>query len=132
LLFPGFLSASREGMSHAEIEDLLSIDDESLQDTYLYHLPPDPDNIRIPSSVLSLLVKDIKDYMVMQKSGGKKVVKWYHRQFTEVSIYNLVPLFIILFFVLLIVFLAKIAGYHREASCKDLNQENLILHIELR
>ena len=100
LLFPGFLSASREGLSHAEIEDLLSIDDESLQDTYLYHLPPDPDNIRIPSSVLSLLVKDIKDYMVMQKSGSKKVVKWYHRQFTEVSIYNFLPLFIILFFCL--------------------------------
>ncbi|CAG2202121.1 unnamed protein product [Mytilus edulis] len=81
----GFLSASQEGLSHTELEDLLSLDDETLQDTYLYHLPPDPDNIRIPPSVISLLMKDTKDYMAFQKSGGKKVVGWYHRQFIEVA-----------------------------------------------
>ena len=85
LFFLGFLSASREGLSHTELEDLLSLDDETLQDTYLYHLPPDPDNIRIPPSVISLLMKDTKDYMAFQKSGGKKVVGWYHRQFIEVK-----------------------------------------------
>ncbi|CAG2252657.1 unnamed protein product [Mytilus edulis] len=80
-----FLSASKEGLSHAELEDILSLDDETLQNIYLSHLPPDPDNIRIPSSLMSQLIKDTKEYMLPLKSGGKNVIKWYHRQFEEIS-----------------------------------------------
>lgn len=80
-----FLSASKEGLSRAELEDILSLDDETLQNIYLSHLPPDPDNIRIPSSLMSQLIKDTKEYMLPLKSGGKNVIKWYHRQFEEVS-----------------------------------------------
>ncbi|XP_052063156.1 NACHT domain- and WD repeat-containing protein 1-like [Mytilus californianus] len=81
----GFFSACKEGLSHAELEDLLSLDDETLQNIYLSHLPPDPDNIRIPSSVMSQLIKDTNEYMTTLKSGGKNVIRWYHRQFEETS-----------------------------------------------
>jgi hypothetical protein len=52
------------GLSDAEMEDLLSLEDDVLQDSYLYHLPPDPTNIRLPpllwvrlKSVIVLCVK---------------------------------------------------------------------------
>ena len=40
LYYVGYLTASKYGLDDGEIEDVLSLDDDVLQDTYLYHLPP--------------------------------------------------------------------------------------------
>ncbi|XP_060069536.1 uncharacterized protein LOC132549607 [Ylistrum balloti] len=81
----GYLSAARDGLSLSEIEDILSLDDEVLQDTFLYHLPPDPENVRFPSAVLTRALSNVLDYLVERRSGATSVLSWYHRQFTEVA-----------------------------------------------
>ncbi|XP_033756367.1 uncharacterized protein LOC117339097 [Pecten maximus] len=81
----GYLSAARDGLSLSELEDILSLDDEVLQDTFLYHLPPDPENIRFPSGVLTRALANVLDYLVERRSGMTNVLSWYHRQFTEVA-----------------------------------------------
>ncbi|XP_052773919.1 uncharacterized protein LOC128212477 [Mya arenaria] len=80
-----YLCAAREGLSEVELEDLLSLDDEVLQDTYIYHLPPDPDVIRLPPLLWKRIQYDITEYVVERQSGGKKVIGWYHRQFSEAA-----------------------------------------------
>ncbi|XP_052773777.1 uncharacterized protein LOC128212382 [Mya arenaria] len=81
----GYLCAAREGLSEMELEDLLSLDDEVLQDTYIYHLPPDPEVIRLPPLLWKRIQYDIAEYVVERQSGGKKVIGWYHRQFSETA-----------------------------------------------
>ncbi|OWF42885.1 NACHT and WD repeat domain-containing protein 1 [Mizuhopecten yessoensis] len=81
----GYLSAARDGLSLSELEDILSLDDEVLQDTFLYHLPPDPENIRFPSAVLTRALFSVLDYLVERRSGMTSVLSWYHRQFTEMA-----------------------------------------------
>ncbi|XP_053386344.1 NACHT domain- and WD repeat-containing protein 1-like isoform X2 [Mercenaria mercenaria] len=81
----GYLCAAKEGLTEAEMEDLLSLDDEVLQDTYIYHLPPDPEVIRLPPLLWKRVEYDISEYVVERQSGGKKVVTWYHRQFYEAT-----------------------------------------------
>ncbi|WAR21880.1 NWD1-like protein [Mya arenaria] len=78
----GYLCAAREGLSEMELEDLLSLDDE---DTYIYHLPPDPEVIRLPPLLWKRIQYDIAEYVVERQSGGKKVIGWYHRQFSETA-----------------------------------------------
>ncbi|KAK3095533.1 hypothetical protein FSP39_015737 [Pinctada imbricata] len=85
------LAACRMGISKSEVEDVLSLDDEALQDTYLYHLPPNPEKIRIPFSVLTLLIEDLKEYIVTQKAGHMKILSWYHRHFAEACIERYFP-----------------------------------------
>ncbi|KAH3789506.1 hypothetical protein DPMN_167800 [Dreissena polymorpha] len=56
-----------------------------LQDTYIYHLPPDPEVIRLPPLLWKRVQFDIREYVVERQSGGRKVIGWYHRQFSEVA-----------------------------------------------
>lgn len=56
-----------------------------LQDTYIYHLPPDPVSIRLPPLLWKRVQYDIQEYIVERQSGGKTVIGWYHRQFTEAA-----------------------------------------------
>lgn len=81
-----YLSASRDGLSVTELEDLLSLSDEVLQDTYIYHLPPNDKHIRIPPSIISQMMTDVKPYVIVRKVGPFKILSWFHRQFKEVSI----------------------------------------------
>lgn len=41
-----YLTAAKEGLTDMEMEDLLSLDDDVLQDVYVYHLPADSNIIR--------------------------------------------------------------------------------------
>ncbi|KAL4232251.1 hypothetical protein ACF0H5_009825 [Mactra antiquata] len=81
----GYMCAAREGLTSAEIEDMLSLDDEVLQDVYIYHLPPDPSIIRLPPLLWKRVEYDIQEYIVERQSGGKNVITWYHRQFNEAT-----------------------------------------------
>ena len=58
------------------MEDILSLDDEVLQDTYIFHLPPDPHVIRLPSSLLVRIKNEIAAYLSKQVTGelGRVVV----------------------------------------------------------
>jgi hypothetical protein len=51
------------------MEDLLSLDDEVLQDTYIYHLPPDPQVIRLPSSLWVQVKSQLSAYLAKQRAG---------------------------------------------------------------
>lgn len=56
-----------------------------LQDTYIYHLPPDPEVIRLPPLLWKRVRYEIEEYIVERQSGGKTVIGWYHRQFMEAA-----------------------------------------------
>ena len=85
VFYLAYLSAASHGLSDTEMEDLLSLDDEVLQDTYLYHLPPDSSVIRLPPLLWKRVSDDIREYIVQRKSGNWFVLTWYHRQFREVA-----------------------------------------------
>ena len=49
------------------MEDVLSCDDAVLQDTYLFHLPPNPDMIRLPPLLWSRIRFDLKEYLTTRQ-----------------------------------------------------------------
>lgn len=76
-----YISASRNGLTESELEDLLSLDDDVLNDVYQYWTPP----VRRLPPLLWLRVRaDLGDYLVERGSEGARVNFWYHRQFIEV------------------------------------------------
>ncbi|XP_014665918.1 PREDICTED: uncharacterized protein LOC106807919 [Priapulus caudatus] len=77
-----YITASRSGLSEAELEDLLSLDDEVLNDVYQYHLPP---MRRIPPSLWTRIHNDMADYLSAREADGTTVFAWYHRQFMEAA-----------------------------------------------
>ncbi|KAK7109838.1 hypothetical protein V1264_013816 [Littorina saxatilis] len=82
----GYFTLAKYGLTNGEIEDLLSLDDEVLQDSYIYHLPPDPHMIRIPTSLIVRVSDDLSTYITKQKSGERKISTWFHRQFKEAAL----------------------------------------------
>lgn len=79
----GYLTASKEGLTEAELEDVLSLDNEVLDDVYQYWDPPFEGVVRIPCLLWKRIHHHIDDYIVEQRADGKTVLKWYHRQFIE-------------------------------------------------
>lgn len=79
----GYFTASKSGLTEAELEDVLSLDDEVLDDVYQYWDPPMKRTVRIPSLVWKRIRYYIQDYIVEQQSDGMTVLAWYHRQFNE-------------------------------------------------
>ncbi|UJR21317.1 hypothetical protein I4U23_024408 [Adineta vaga] len=77
-----YITASRSGLSEAELEDLISLDETVLNDVYQYHLPPIR---RIPPLLWTRIRNDVPNYLVEREAEGVSVVSWYHRQFAEVS-----------------------------------------------
>ena len=77
-----YLTAGRNGLSDAEIEDLLSLDDEVLNDVYQYHIPPVR---RIPPLLWTRIKNDLPGYFGAQETDGVNTINWYHRQFLEVA-----------------------------------------------
>ncbi|CAH8514683.1 unnamed protein product [Schistosoma turkestanicum] len=77
-----YITASRRGMSEAEIVDLLSLDDEVLRDVFEHHLPP---QVRAPPFVWTRLRNALGSNLVEREADGIVVVFWYHRQFIEAA-----------------------------------------------
>ncbi|PVD30066.1 hypothetical protein C0Q70_09327 [Pomacea canaliculata] len=82
----GYLTLADHGLTDGEMEDILSLDDEVLQDTYIYHLPPDSDVIRLPPSLWIRIKNDIHEYLTFEQTRKVKFSKWYHRHFKEAAI----------------------------------------------
>ncbi|CAH8855817.1 unnamed protein product [Trichobilharzia szidati] len=77
-----YITASRRGMSEVEIVDLLSLDDEVLQDVFQHHLPP---QVRAPPSVWTRLRSALGSNLAEREADGITVLFWYHRQFIEAA-----------------------------------------------
>lgn len=77
-----YITASKNGVTETELEDLLSLDDEVLNDVYQYWTPPVR---RLPPLLWIRIRSDIGDYLTERGSDGTQVVFWYHRQFKEAA-----------------------------------------------
>ncbi len=78
----GYVTASVNGLTDAEIDDILSIDDEVLNDVYQYWTPP---LRKIPPLLWVRLKTDLGSYIVSRGANGVLVNQWYHRQFIETA-----------------------------------------------
>lgn len=79
-----YLTASRDGLSETELEDVLSLDDTVLNDVFQHWLPP---LRRIPPLLIPRLLDELGRYVVRRggSSGGVDVIYWYHGQFIAVA-----------------------------------------------
>jgi hypothetical protein len=64
------------------LEDILSLDDEVLNDVYQYSTPP---YRRLPPLIWVRVRADLKDYLTERGAEGTTVLQWYHREFREVA-----------------------------------------------
>lgn len=78
----GLITVSKHGLSDVEIDDILSLDDEVLNDVYQYWTPP---MRRIPPLLWVRLRNDLGSYIVYRGASGVLVNNWYHRQFIETA-----------------------------------------------
>ncbi len=77
-----YITLSPNGLAESELEDLLSLDDDVLNDVYQFWLPPVR---RIPPSLWTRARSDISNYLVEREADGVSVIYWYHRQFIETA-----------------------------------------------
>ena len=78
----GYITASKNGLSQAELEDILSCNDKVLDELYKFWTPP---MRRIPPLLWARVRWDISEYLTERGSGGEVLYHWYHRQFFEVA-----------------------------------------------
>ena len=77
-----YITAAKNGLSDAELDDILSIDDDVLNDVYQYWTPPVR---RIPPLLWIRVKTDLGSYVVSRGADGVLVNTWYHRQFIETA-----------------------------------------------
>ena len=77
-----YVTASMNGLTEPELEDILSLDDDVLNDVYQYWTPPVR---RLPPLLWIRIRSDIGDYLIERGADGTQVVFWYHRQFIEAA-----------------------------------------------
>ncbi|XP_028856610.1 NACHT domain- and WD repeat-containing protein 1 isoform X2 [Denticeps clupeoides] len=80
----GFIVSSRQGLSEAEIRDLLSLDDTVLAEIYHNSLPPNHTIVRLPPLLWTRLRHDLGDHLLQGQANGIPVLSVYHRQFMDV------------------------------------------------
>ena len=77
-----YLTASKEGLSDVELEDILSLDDHVLNDVFQHWLPP---LRRIPPLLVPRLHSELSSYIIQRETNGSMVYYWYHAQFIDVA-----------------------------------------------
>ncbi|CAH1801103.1 unnamed protein product [Owenia fusiformis] len=80
-----YITASKNGVTDLEMENLLSSSNEVLDDVYQYFSPPVKHLVRIPPLLWTRLRQDIDEYLTERQADGKTVLALYHRQFIEVA-----------------------------------------------
>ncbi|XP_067288484.1 NACHT domain- and WD repeat-containing protein 1 [Pseudorasbora parva] len=78
-----FILISRHGLSEAELQDVLSLDNDVLAEIYKYWLPPSHTLLRFPRLHWSRLRHDLRAHLVERWEGGVILLGFAHRQFTE-------------------------------------------------
>jgi WD40 repeat protein len=81
----GYVTAAKYGLTQAELEDVLCLDDDVLSDVYQYWDPPDMLMIRLPQLLWKRIRFALKEYLVERHADGRTVLAWYHRQFIEAA-----------------------------------------------
>eukprot|EP00056_Hartaetosiga_gracilis_P013517 m.224851 g.224851 ORF g.224851 m.224851 type:complete len:1709 (-) comp13855_c2_seq6:592-5718(-) len=78
-----YLTASQRGLSDTEMDDLLSLNDDVLQDVFEWWVPPVR---RIPPLIFTRIVSDLRNTLVQRGAeGGITVNAWFHRQHWETA-----------------------------------------------
>ena len=77
-----YITASRNGLSDAELEDVLSMDEKVLDNVFVHWVPPVR---RIPPVSWPRLHNELSSYIVEREANGVLVYYWYHRQFIAVA-----------------------------------------------
>nr|XP_002734441.2 PREDICTED: uncharacterized protein LOC100378314 [Saccoglossus kowalevskii] len=77
-----YITAGRSGLTENELEDVLSCDDDVLNDVFQYWTPPIR---RLPPLLWIRVRADLAPYFVERGADGARVLYWYHRQFTEAA-----------------------------------------------
>lgn len=81
----GLLSVSLNGLTIAELEDVLSLDDHVLNQLYQYHDPPYENIVRFPQFIIIRLLGELKDYLCERSSFKRTTTAWYHKQFKNAA-----------------------------------------------
>ena len=77
-----YITQSKNGVSDLEMEDLLSLDDEVLNDVYQYWTPP---SRRLPPLLWIRIKTELGSFIVSRGADGVRVNTWYHLQFFETA-----------------------------------------------
>lgn len=77
-----YITAAKNGLSSGELEDILSCDDEVLEEVFEYWLPPFR---RIPQLLWVRIRNELGMYLVEKGADGVNTYGWYHRQFWETA-----------------------------------------------
>ena len=78
----GYITASKEGLSAPELEDILSCDDMVLEEVFEFWAPPFR---RIPPLLWVRVRNELGMYLVEKGTDGVNAYSWYHRQFWETA-----------------------------------------------
>ncbi|XP_066274641.1 NACHT domain- and WD repeat-containing protein 1-like isoform X1 [Branchiostoma lanceolatum] len=78
----GYITAAKSGLTESELEDVLSCDDEVLNDVFEWWVPPVR---RLPSMLWVRIKTELAPYLVERGADGASVIFWYHRQFIETA-----------------------------------------------
>lgn len=77
-----YITASKEGLSQTELEDILSCDDDVLDSLFQYWTPP---MRRMPSLLWARVRHELDAYLAEKGSDGVTVFTWFHREFKETA-----------------------------------------------
>ena len=78
----GYITAAKNGLSEGELEDVLSCDEEVLDELFEYFCPPIR---RIPPLLWIRVRNELGMYLVERGADGTSCYSWYHRQFWETA-----------------------------------------------
>ena len=77
-----YITASRRGISEAELEDILSCDEVVLDKLFSSWAPPIR---RLPLSLWLLIKADIGRFLVAHVENGVRLITWAHQEFHDIS-----------------------------------------------
>lgn len=77
-----YITASRRGISEAELQDILSCDDVVLDKVFSKWTPP---LRRVPPSLWARIKADIGPFLAMHVENGVRLITWAHQHFHDVA-----------------------------------------------
>ncbi|KAL3857424.1 hypothetical protein ACJMK2_012096 [Sinanodonta woodiana] len=80
----GYITAAKNGLSESELEDLLSLDDEILNNVYLSQ-SYSAHARRIPPRHWSRLRQDLKPYLTEKETDGIAILNWRYRILKDIA-----------------------------------------------
>ena len=73
------LKIDRQGLSDVEMKDILSLNNDVIDELHPYWSPPSAGVSRVPTLAWIRLRDDLKEYMEETISSGRKTVQFSHR-----------------------------------------------------